>query len=59
MKNITIAYIILVASALLLVLNVSRLDFEHFSNNSFWGIISNCLIMIAMFFRIREIKKKS
>ena len=57
MNKLKLAYLVLVASVILLVINVYNLDFENLSSGNYWGIISNLLLMVAMILNINELKK--
>jgi len=56
-KNI-ILYLVILASFILLILNINRLDFNDLSNGKYSGIISNILLIIAMTVVIQENRKK-
>lgn len=51
-------YLIIVASIILMILNISGLDFNNIELGSFAGIISNLLLIIAMIITIRDLRKK-
>jgi len=57
MKKINFAYIILIVGIILLILNITDLDFENFKQGPFFGIISNILLIILMIVNIRDLKK--
>ena len=57
MKKINFAYAILFVGIILLVLNITDLDFENFKQGPFFGIISNILLIILMIVNIRDLKK--
>ena len=57
MKNIKIAYFLLVASLILLIINIYNLDLDNFRNENYWGILSNLLLMFGMIINIRDLKK--
>lgn len=57
MKKINFAYAILFVGIILLILNITDLDFENFKQGPFFGIISNILLIILMIVNIRDLKK--
>ena len=57
MNRIKIAYFLIFASLILLVLNISELDFENLKKNKYSGIASNILLIIAMILTIYNAKK--
>lgn len=57
MNRIKIAYFLIFASLILLVLNISELDFENLKENKYPGIASNILLIIAMILTIYNAKK--
>lgn len=58
MKNKkTLSYFLIVASFILLSINLYRLDYNNLQNNSYFGIIPNLLLIFAMVLNIRSIKK--
>lgn len=57
MKNIKIAYFLLVTSLILLIINIYNLDLDNFRNENYWGILSNLLLMFGMIINIRDLKK--
>ena len=61
MKNTQdiLLYMVIIASIVLLILNISRLDFNNLSNGKYAGIISNILLIIAMSFVISGNRKKN
>jgi len=42
---------------ILLILNITDLDFENIKQGPFFGIISNSLLIILMIVNIRDLKK--
>ncbi|WP_372795352.1 hypothetical protein [Lutibacter sp.] len=58
MKKINFAYAILFVGIILLILNITDLDFENFKQGPFFGIISNILLIILMIVNIRDLKEK-
>jgi len=58
-KKDIVLYLVILASVILLILNINRLDFNDLSNGKYSGIISNILLIIAMSFVIRENRKKN
>jgi hypothetical protein len=57
MKKLKLAYFLLVASTILLILNIYNLDFNNLQNGNYWGIVSNLLLMFGMIVNIRDLKK--
>jgi hypothetical protein len=57
MNGIKIAYFLIFASLILLVLNISELDFENLKENKYSGIASNILLIISMILTINNAKK--
>ena len=57
MNRIKIAYFLIFASLILLVLNISELDFKNIKENKYSGIASNILLIIAMILTIYNAKK--
>ena len=57
MKKIQLAYFLLIASTILLILNIYNLDFNNLQNGNYWGIVSNLLLMFGMIVNIRDSKK--
>lgn len=57
MKKIQLAYFLLIASTILLILNIYNLDFNNLQNGNYWGIVSNLLLMFGMIVNIRDFKK--
>jgi hypothetical protein len=57
MNRIKIAYFLIFASLILLVLNILELDFENLKENKYSGIVSNILLIIAMTLTIYNKKK--
>jgi hypothetical protein len=57
MTKKTGAYIVLIAGLILLIINISELDFSNLTNGPFYGIISNVLLILAMIISIRELNK--
>jgi hypothetical protein len=58
MSKPKLAYFLIIASSILLVVNVYRLDFNNLQNGSYGGIITNLLLIIAMIFNIRDFKNQ-
>jgi len=58
MKRIYVVYFVLIASIILMILNIAELDFDNLKKGPFTGIISNILLIAAMLLTIRDIKKK-
>lgn len=57
MNRIKIAYFLIFASLILLVLNISELDIENLKENKYSGIASNILVIISMISTINNAKK--
>ncbi|SHI84151.1 hypothetical protein [Flavobacterium terrae] len=57
MKRINAAYLILIVSFLLMIINIINLDFNDLSKNNYSGIVSNILLIASMIFTIRDLKK--
>jgi uncharacterized membrane protein YkvI len=57
MNRLKIAYFLIFASLILLVLNISELNFENLKENKYSGIGSNILLIIAMILTIYNAKK--
>jgi hypothetical protein len=57
MNRLKIAYFLIFASLILLVLNLLELDFENLKENKYSGIVSNILLIIAMTLTIYNKKK--
>ena len=53
-----LAYLLIIASVILLVLNLCEFDFNNLKNNKYSGVVSNLLLILAMVFTIRDINKK-
>ena len=61
MNKIRIAQIIMLAGAILLIMNLSQLDVNNlrFETGPVLGIISNILLIIGMYVTIKEIRKSN
>mgnify|MGYP006136401339 CR=1 FL=1 len=59
MKKIYFTYLIIIAAIALLVNNILELDFNNLQKGPFSGIVSNLLLILAMIFSIRDIKKQN
>ncbi|MBP4141896.1 hypothetical protein J3S90_08780 [Flavobacterium sp. P4023] len=57
MNKQKLAYLLLVASLILLIINIYSLDFDNLRNGNYWGIVSNLLLMFGMIINIRDFKK--
>lgn len=57
MNKLKLAYFLLFASLILLILNICQLDLNNLQKGSYWGIISNLLLMFGMIVNIRDLKK--
>ena len=58
MKRIYPIYFLIIASLILMIYNITQLDFNNLALGPYSGIISNILIIIAMLLTIRDLKKK-
>jgi formate hydrogenlyase subunit 3/multisubunit Na+/H+ antiporter MnhD subunit len=58
MNKLKLAYFLLIASAILLIINIYNLDFMNLQNGNYWGIVSNLLLMIGMIINIRDLKSR-
>ncbi|SFI59863.1 hypothetical protein, partial [Halpernia frigidisoli] len=52
------AYFLILASLILLVLNVTELNFENLKENRYSSIASNLLLILAMILTIKNTNKK-
>jgi hypothetical protein len=57
MNKLKLAYFLLFASLILMILNIYGLDFNNLQKGNYWGIISNLLLMFGMVVNIRDLKK--
>lgn len=57
MKKKNFIYFIIIAVFLLLIWNISALDFDNLNKGPYLGIGSNILIIIAMMFSLRSLPK--
>ncbi|AXO79239.1 hypothetical protein DZC78_02205 [Olleya aquimaris] len=51
-------YLIIIASIVLMIYNISELDFDNLKKGPFAGIVSNILLILTMLVTMRDIKKK-
>jgi len=51
-------YILIIASVILLILDISRLNFKNLKDGTYAGIISSILLIIAMILVIIDNKKR-
>ncbi|PKB16549.1 hypothetical protein CLU82_1687 [Flavobacterium sp. 5] len=58
MNRKRIAYIIIFASCILLILKLSEFNFDNLKENSYLGIAPNLLVILGMLLTIRSINKK-
>ena len=58
MNKLKLAYLLLIASAILLIINIYNLDFKNLQNGNYWGIASNLLLMIGIIINIRDLKNR-
>ena len=56
--NKSLAYFLMIASFIFLILNVAQIDFNNFKNNNYYNISSNILIIILMIHNILALNKK-
>jgi len=56
MNKLYILYFAIIVSSILLIVNVSELDFDNLQNGSYTGIIGNILLILAMIVTIRDLK---
>ena len=57
MNKIIIPYIIAIVSFILLLVNIYKLDFDNLTSNSFYGIISNVLLLVFGIYLIYNTKQ--
>lgn len=57
MNRKKIAYFVILASVVLLILNITELNFENLAENRYSGIVSNILLLLAMVLTIRDLNK--
>jgi len=58
MNRKNIAYFLILTSLILLVLNVTELNFENLKENRYSSIASNLLLILAMILTIKNTNKK-
>lgn len=58
MNRKKIAYILLILGIVLLIVNISLINFKDFNENNYFGIGSNLLLISAMILTIRGINKQ-
>lgn len=58
MNRKIIAYFLIFASLILLIFNITELNFDNLKENRYTSIVSNLLLILAMIFTIRDINKK-
>ena len=58
MKRIYSMYLIIIAGIVLIVHNVSELDFDNLQKGPYYGIVLGILLILTMIFTIRDVKKK-
>ena len=58
MNKLKLAYLLLIASAILLIINIYNLDFKNLQNGNYLGIASNLLLMIGIIINIRDLKNR-
>lgn len=56
MKKIYILYFAIIVSSILLIINISALDFNDLQKGPYAGIIGNILLILAMIVTIRDMK---
>jgi hypothetical protein len=52
-----LAYFLLIASLILLIVNIYGLDLNNLQKGNYWGIVSNLLLLFGMIINIRDLKK--
>ncbi len=52
------AYIVIIVGFILLIWNISELDFNNLKKGPFSGIVSNVLLITAMIIGMKSFKKK-
>jgi Mg2+/citrate symporter len=57
MNRQKLSYFLLIASSILLLVGICKLDFNNLQKGNYWRIITNLLLMIAMIFNIRNFNK--
>ena len=57
MNKLKLAYFLLFASLILLIVNIYGLDLNNLQKGNYWGIISNLLLLFGMIVNIRDLKK--
>ncbi len=58
MSKKTGAYIVIIVGLILLVWNITELDFNNLKKGPFSGIVSNVLLILAMIISIKDLKKQ-
>ncbi len=58
MKKIYLIYLVIIISIVLMIYNISELDFNNLKKGPFFGIVSNVLLILGMIFIMRDVKKK-
>jgi hypothetical protein len=56
MKKIYLLYFAIIVSSILLIINISALDFNDLQKGPYAGIIGNILLILAMIVTIRDMK---
>ena len=59
MKKFCFIYFVVFVSIVLMIYNISELDFNNIKKGPFAGIVSNVLLILAMLVTIRDIKKEN
>ena len=59
MKKFCFIYFVVFVSIVLMIYNISDLDFNNIKKGPFAGIVSNVLLILAMLVTIRDIKKEN
>ena len=57
MNKLKLAYFLIIVSVILLVINISQLDFNNLDKGNYFGILSNLLLIFAMVINIRDLNK--
>ena len=56
MNKLYILYFAIVVSSILLIINISELDFNNLQKGPYTGIVGNVLLIAAMIVTIRDLK---
>ncbi len=58
MNKLKFAYLLIIGSLILLIINVYNLDFDNLKKENYWGIVSNLLLVVGMTLTIKGIKNR-